>query len=91
MYTPILSNLTKATPYFLFINRSFKKKIRIYKKVPKMKNPVRINSRRKITFSPYILFSPLLVPILKNAPRFGPCRYIRNENYTVGKWHALLA
>ena len=30
-------------------------------------------------FSPYILFLPLLVPILKNASRFGPCRYIKNE------------
>ena len=29
-------------------------------------------------FSPYILFFPLLVPILKNASRFGPCRYIKN-------------
>ena len=29
-------------------------------------------------FSPYILFLPLLVLILKNASRFGSCRYIRN-------------
>ena len=29
-------------------------------------------------FSHYILFLPLLVPILKNASRFGPCRYIKN-------------
>ena len=29
-------------------------------------------------FSPYILFLSLLVPILKNASRFGPYRYIRN-------------
>ena len=29
-------------------------------------------------FSPYILFLPLLVPILKNASRFSPYRYIRN-------------
>ena len=30
-------------------------------------------------FSPYILFLPLLVPIMKNASHFGPYRYIRNE------------
>ena len=30
-------------------------------------------------FSPYILFLPLLIPILKNASRFGPRRYIRNR------------
>ena len=29
-------------------------------------------------FSPYILSLPLLVPILKNTFRFGPCRYIKN-------------
>ena len=40
-------------------------------------------------FSPYILFLPLLVPILKNASRFGPYRYIRNGNCTAGKWHKL--
>ena len=34
---------------------------------------------RKAPFSPYILFLPLLVPILKNASHFGPCRYIRNR------------
>ena len=33
-------------------------------------------------FSPYILFLPLLVPVLKNASRFGPCRYIKN----ITKW-----
>ena len=42
-------------------------------------------------FSSYILFFPLLVPILKNAFRFGPYRYIRNENCTASKQHALLA
>ena len=42
-------------------------------------------------FSPYILFLPLLVPILKNASRFGQCRYIRNGNYITGKRHTLLA
>ena len=42
-------------------------------------------------FSHYILFLPLLIPILKNASRFDPCRYIRNRNWTTGKWHALLA
>ena len=36
-------------------------------------------------FSPYILFLPLLVPILKNASRFGPCRYIRNGKNWRGK------
>ena len=30
-------------------------------------------------FSPYILFLPLLVLILKNVFRFGPYRYIRSE------------
>ena len=25
-------------------------------------------------FSPYILFLPLLIPILKNDSHFGPCR-----------------
>ena len=29
-------------------------------------------------FNPYILFLPFLVPILKNASGFYPCRYIRN-------------
>ena len=29
-------------------------------------------------FSPYILFLPLLVFILKNASRFGPYRYIKS-------------
>ena len=42
-------------------------------------------------FSPYILFLPFLVSILKNASRFGPCRYIKNGNCTAGKRHALLA
>ena len=38
--------------------------------------------RRKAYFSPYILFLPLLVSILKNASHFGPYRYIRNgENW----------
>ena len=36
-------------------------------------------------FSSYILFLPLLVPILKNAFRFGPCRYIRNVESWYGK------
>ena len=36
-------------------------------------------------FSPYILVLPLLVPILKNAYRFGPCRYIRNGESWRGK------
>ena len=36
-------------------------------------------------FSPYILFLPLLVPILKNASRFGPCRYLFNRNILRGK------
>ena len=31
-------------------------------------------------FSPYILFLPLLVPILKNASCFGPCCYSFNRN-----------
>ena len=30
-------------------------------------------------FSPYILFLPFLVPILKNASRFGPYHYIKND------------
>ena len=30
-------------------------------------------------FSPYILFLPHLVHILKNVSRFSSCRYIRNE------------
>ena len=44
-------------------------------------------------FSPYILFLPLLVPILKNAFRFSPCRYSFNRNILRGKrsnnkcWH----
>ena len=38
-------------------------------------------------FSPYILFLSHLVPILKNASRFSPCRYIRNEEIWRGKWH----
>ena len=42
-------------------------------------------------FSPYILFLPFLVPILKNISRFGPYHYIKNGNYTAGKRHALLA
>ena len=29
-------------------------------------------------FSSYILFLPLLIPMLKNAFRFGPYRYIRD-------------
>ena len=37
-------------------------------------------------FSPYILFLPLLVSILKNASRFGPCRYIRNREDWRDKW-----
>ena len=36
-------------------------------------------------FSPYILFLPFLVPILKNASRFGPCRYIKNRESWRGK------
>ena len=36
-------------------------------------------------FSSYILFLPLLVLILKNASRFGSCRYIRNEESRYGK------
>ena len=36
-------------------------------------------------FSPYILFLPLLARILKNASRFGPCRYIRNGESCRGK------
>ena len=42
-------------------------------------------------FSPYILFLPLFVFILKNASRFGSCRYIKNGNCTADKRHALLA
>ena len=42
-------------------------------------------------FSPYILFLPLFVSILKNASRFGSCRYIKNGNCTADKRHALLA
>ena len=42
-------------------------------------------------FSPYILFLLLLVPIVKNASRFDPYRYIKNRNCTAGKRHALLA
>ena len=44
-------------------------------------------------FSPYILFLPQLVPILKNASRFGPCRYSFNKNILRSKlsnsksWH----
>ena len=30
-------------------------------------------------FSFYILFLQLLVPILKDASCFGPCRYIKNR------------
>ena len=40
-------------------------------------------------FSPYLLFLPFLVPILKNAFCFGPYRYIRNGNCTTDKWHKL--
>ena len=36
-------------------------------------------------FSSYILFLSLLVPILKNASRFGQCRYIRNGESWRGK------
>ena len=36
-------------------------------------------------FRPYILFLPLLVPILKNASRFGPYRYSFNRNSIHGK------
>ena len=36
-------------------------------------------------FSPYILFLLLLVSILKNASRFGPCRYSFNINILHGK------
>ena len=42
-------------------------------------------------FSHYILFLPLFVFILKNASRFGSCRYIKNGNCTADKRHALLA
>ena len=30
-------------------------------------------------FSPYILFLPLLISILKNTSRFGSYRHIKNE------------
>lgn len=36
-------------------------------------------------FSPYILFLPFLVPILKNASRFGPYHYIKNGESWRGK------
>ena len=38
-------------------------------------------------FSPYILFLPLLVSILKNASCFGPFRYIRNGKSWRGQRH----
>ena len=57
-----------------------------YNKLKKGKKHILVPTfSRDSYFSPYILFLPLLVPILKNASRFGPCRYLFNRNILRGK------